>query len=147
MALNKRQIERIVDKLVKKTTTWKNGEMFGLRIHHPYDDSRDDYPLCNVGDVLPPSRLWERDEMLEEELNGTSVVGIYLENRMYYEEARRKIREAVKEVLNYVWVIDDDVLLLVKGKYTEDGPDTGEVLLEDPIVVERIELKNIIGKE
>jgi len=34
-------------------------------------------------------------------------------------------------------------LLLVKGKYIEDGPDTGEVLLEDPIVVERIELRKI----
>jgi len=141
--LSKKEITKIVDRLVKKTSRWQNGEMFGLRIHHPYDDSRADYPACEIGDILPPSRLWERDHMLEEELDGTSVVGINLRNGMHYEEARREIKEAVKEVLNYVWVEDEDVLLLVKGAYIEDGPDIKEVLLEDPVVVERIELRKI----
>jgi hypothetical protein len=82
-----------------------------------------DHPV-NEGDELPPSYRWDDGEQTDEELDGTSTIGI---------RANGSVERAIK-VLNQGGYVGAQVAL-VRGDSRGAGEDPGEVLLSDAEVV------------
>lgn len=78
----------------------------------------------SVGDELPPSYRWEDGEQTEDELDGTSAIGI---------RANGGVQRAIK-VLNQGGYSGAQVAL-VRGESQGAGEDPGEILLSDAEVV------------
>jgi hypothetical protein len=112
-----------------------------VRVHRPCSE----YPEPAIGDYLRPSWRWERDERTEEELEGTSCVKIDLAGCYDADTLRNQVYNAVAEVLNYVWDLDD-VLLVLIGEEIGLGDDIEETLLDWPEVIGKMTISDVIRR-
>lgn len=81
--------------------------------------------LPRDGVTLPPSRVWDRGEVTEDLLPGTSAlrVGKYGDN----------VPSAMRAAADY----GGQYMLLLGAEKAEAGDDDGEIVMREPIVLER----------
>jgi hypothetical protein len=90
---------------------------FGLRVLNA---------LPRDGSKLEPSRRWDDNEVTGDELSGTSAIRV--------DDREGSIAQALKDIEPYPGKY---VVLLGSDDEAGSGEDAGEILLKDPIVLER----------
>lgn len=85
---------------------------------------------AEIGEVLPPSRVWADNEPTEHLLNGTSAVRVILHERGA-DDPDAAVDAAIRLAAAYPyehWVV-------IGSTHYSYGEDEGEVVMVDPVVV------------
>jgi hypothetical protein len=86
-----------------------------------------DRPLPQIGDILPPSRRWEDNNIVEGDyLNGTSAITVHSQSS--YGRGQ----------LDHIGGYYGDTILIIVGDDAEGGEDIGEIIIRQARVVDII---------
>lgn len=86
----------------------------------------------NVGDVLPPSFVWDDGDQTDEALDGTCAVEI---EHTVCAESAEKIAEEIETSLKIARAYWGDRVTLIAGWYAQPGVDRQETVIRDAAVL------------